>query len=72
MFPAKEESSEQFIKKIIGLSISMFGVILYTYFEMTNKKENPPSSLPASTSGKVREDEEALFENADDNDNDKE
>ena len=45
MFPAQHESSEQFKKKIIGLSISMVGVILYTIFEIQNKKESEKINL---------------------------
>lgn len=45
MFPAQQESSEQFQKKIIGLSISMVGVIIYTIFEIQNKKENEKNNL---------------------------
>lgn len=38
MFPATQESSAQFRKKILGLCISMVGVCLYTVFELKNKE----------------------------------
>ena len=47
MFPPVMEPREKKIKKIIGLIISMSGVILYTIFEIKNKKKEkvPLSSL---------------------------
>lgn len=38
MFPSRQESSEQFKKKILGLCISMVGVVFYTVFELRNKE----------------------------------
>lgn len=38
MFPSRQESSEQFKKKILGLCISMVGVVFYTVFELKNKE----------------------------------
>jgi solute carrier family 35 protein E3 len=42
MFPAREgETAAQFWKKIIGLIISMSGMVLYTYFERKEKAKVP-------------------------------
>jgi solute carrier family 35 protein E3 len=41
MFPAREESPDKQIKKILGLCISMVGVVLYTIFEVKNKAAKP-------------------------------
>ena len=41
MFPPVEEPTEKKVKKIIGLVISMCGVIMYTYFEIMNKRGVP-------------------------------
>lgn len=49
IFPPTHESNSQFLKKIIGLVISMVGVILYTYFKMNDNTQGvkvpqePPS-----------------------------
>ena len=43
VFPAQHESDKQFKHKIIGLCISMCGVILYTYFQMKFKDEPKPT-----------------------------
>lgn len=45
LFPPTEEPREKKVKKIIGLVVSMCGVILYTVFEM--KKANPPQEVRA-------------------------
>jgi uncharacterized protein YacL len=37
MFPERSETTEQLRKKILGLVVSMAGVILYTVFEMQIK-----------------------------------
>jgi solute carrier family 35 protein E3 len=39
LFPEKEESHSQFVKKITGLVVSMVGVILYTVFEIRAKEQ---------------------------------
>jgi solute carrier family 35 protein E3 len=38
LFPEKEESHSQFVKKIAGLVVSMVGVVLYTVFEIRAKE----------------------------------
>ena len=43
LFPSKHESIDQFRKKILGLSVSMVGVVLYTIFEIRNKNESENS-----------------------------
>jgi solute carrier family 35 protein E3 len=46
MFPAKHgETTEQFLKKIAGLMISMSGVIFYTYLELKAKAAAPSGNL---------------------------
>ena len=42
LFPPVYEPRDKKIKKIVGLIISMSGVILYTVFEIKNKKELHP------------------------------
>jgi solute carrier family 35 protein E3 len=37
MFPETYETSSQFLKKILGLTVAMVGVVLYTVFEMQIK-----------------------------------
>ena len=39
IFPAQKETDEQFRNKVIGLCISMCGVILYTYFQIKFKDQ---------------------------------
>jgi solute carrier family 35 protein E3 len=42
MFPVKEgETGAQFLKKVTGLVVSMSGMILYTFLELTGKKAPP-------------------------------
>jgi solute carrier family 35 protein E3 len=42
MFPAKEgETTAQFVKKVVGLVVSMSGMILYTYLQLKGKKSEP-------------------------------
>jgi solute carrier family 35 protein E3 len=38
MFPERDETRDQMLKKILGLTISMAGVILYTVFELQIKE----------------------------------
>lgn len=64
MFPATHESSEQFKRKIIGLSISMVGVILYTVFEIINKNKSEKENLAiASNEDDAKEDDPLLPKN---------
>jgi solute carrier family 35 protein E3 len=52
MFPTREESSEQRVKKIGGLVVAMAGVILYTVFEMQAKAaEAKKAEKPGRTTG---------------------
>ena len=67
LFPSKQESHEQFVKKIIGLCISMFGVILYTIFEISNKKKLSANQvhLPQNEpSYPVTQNKDIIFEKA--------
>lgn len=41
LFPPVQEPTDKKIKKIFGLVVSMIGVIMYTYFEIQNKKKIP-------------------------------
>lgn len=62
MFPPKvAETPEQHQKKIIGLVVSMVGVILYTYFELQIKAEEKRLAA-AKEAAKSIEDDEALAE----------
>jgi solute carrier family 35 protein E3 len=40
MFPTPEDPPEKKIKKIVGLCVSMLGVVLYTVFEIRNKPKD--------------------------------
>lgn len=40
--PEKQQNSAQFYKTILGISISMIGIIMYSYFQQTNKPPAPP------------------------------
>ena len=42
MFKDPTETNEVLLKKVSGLAVAMIGVILYTYFNLTEKKEAPP------------------------------
>lgn len=67
MFPEQAESNEQFSKKVFGLFISMGGVILYTIFEIQNKKPQLTTQDPTETELILPKDEKdgINFENVD-------
>ena len=52
LFPASQESSKQFRNKICGLVVAMFGVIMYSYFEIQYKQREQEILI------KKKEDEE--------------
>ena len=72
VFPATEESSEQFRNKIFGLVIAMLGVIMYSYFEiknkqreqeklLQNKKEEEDLEIPLEDHNEFEDDKAPLF-----------
>jgi solute carrier family 35 protein E3 len=46
MFKDPTETKEILMKKVSGLAVAMIGVILYTYFNLTDKQEQRPTPLP--------------------------
>lgn len=46
LFPEKRETSDQLLNKILSLCVAMFGVVLYSYFEITLKPGPQGSSQP--------------------------
>jgi solute carrier family 35 protein E3 len=59
LFPTRQESPSQRLKKIIGLVVAMGGVVLYTAFEMQAKaKEGKPSELQAMLEKKSKRESE--------------
>ena len=56
IFRGENESTKTLMKKVFGLGVAMFGVILYTYFEIKNKQQEereipPPTDLESLKQG---------------------